>query len=487
MPRRWTTFFLLLLSLMLVTPRAWAQQPAPATPAPATEPSASPSASPTATPPQEYDEPNYYVPFLKGEHQLGFEPDMALFQRVRAQIHEEYVDNITDQQLLEGVKSEAGKLLAQASVSPDKLNALPVDEHLPQAFVDAYSSQIKPDLLWYATIRGEMSALKDPYSVLMIPDDFKHMMDSINENSFGGVGIYIELDKDNHNKLTVVEPIDNTPAANAGLQPGDVIAKIDGKDTDGMSLDQAATMLRGPKGSQVHVVIDRKDAPEKEYALTRAAIHPVSVSEKMLDNGIGYVRLRLFGDKSTYEMQEALDKLKAQGMKALIFDLRNNGGGFITTAQDICSMFLNPGDPIVSVEPRTGPAEQYRARPTEEGRIHVPMVLLVNNYSASASEITAGCMKDLGIATLVGVKTFGKGSVQNVMHLPQGAALKLTIAHFFSPHHNIIHHVGVTPDVVVPMEARLVDKPGDVQLAKAIDILKSDLAKNQTGDATQTH
>jgi len=394
------------------------------------------------------------------------------------------VDDTTDKQLLEGVRTEVGKLLEQAKVDPSRLSQLPADEHLPDAIVDAYGDKVNKDLIWYAMIRGELASCKDPYSVLMPPDEFEHMMSSMEEKKFGGVGIYIELDKDNSNRLTIVEPIEGTPAYNSGLQPGDVIAQIEGKSTDGMTLDAAATMLRGPQGSKVHVTIDRKGQDRKDYELTRADIRPVSVSSKMLDGNIGYVRLRLFGEKSAIEMQDAISKLKQQGMKSIILDLRNNGGGYITTAQDICSMFLKPGELIVSVEQRSAPPEQYRAKPTEEGGVHMPMVLLVNGFSASASEITAGCLKDLGVATLVGVKTFGKGSVQNVMRLPQGAALKLTIAHFFSPKHNIIHHVGITPDVDIPMEARLVGHAGDTQLAKAIDILKGNAATTPTTEVT---
>ncbi|HEY4002394.1 MAG TPA: S41 family peptidase [Candidatus Xenobia bacterium] len=446
--------------------------PVPPPDVPAT---AQPSPSPSAQPDTETS-PTYYKTFLDGSRPLGFAPDQHLFDQVRDNIHLEAYESPSDTQIYKTAEGEARALVTQAGQKPDALDRIQPNGHMAQEIVGAYSRTIDKNLIWYALIRGELRSLDDPYSVLMIPDDYRHMMDSMEERSFGGIGVYIELDKNNDNKLTVTEPIDGTPAAKAGLEAGDVIADIDGKSTDGMAIDTAAAMLRGEIGSKVRLGIDRKgnNAP-LDVDVTRDSIHPVTVTSRMLEKHIGYVRLRLFGEHTGTELAEALDDLRTQGMKALVLDLRNNGGGYIRTAVDVCSNFVPAGDLIVSVEHRTGTPEELRAHPTPLSAHPLPMVLLVNGYSASASEITAGCLKDLGVATLVGVKTFGKGSVQNVEKLPQGAALKLTIAHFFSPKHNPIHHVGVLPDVEVPMEPKLVGHDGDAQLTKAVDVLASRL------------
>ncbi len=452
-----------------------AQAPAPAPPA------AAPSASPSASPDTVETSPTFYIPFLTGQRALGFSPDYRLFEKVRNDIREEAFENTTDQELMQGADNEVRILLTQAQVKTDALDHIKVNDRLPMAIEDAYGKKVNKDLLWFAMVRGELAALQDPYSVLMIPDDYRHMMDGMQERAFGGIGIYIELDKTNNNRLTVVEPMEGTTAYEAGIQASDAILAIDGKSTDGMALDAAAAMLRGPVGSKVTLtVVHKGNAASQDVAVPRAQIRPVSVNSKMLPDHIGYVRLRLFGEQTGAELQDALHRLRDDGMQALILDLRNNGGGYINTAVDVCSNFVPAGSLIVSVEQRNQRPEEYRAhmvdaQQTAAGHAPMPMVLLVNNYSASASEITAGCLKDLGVATLVGVKTFGKGSVQNVMRLPDGAALKLTIAHFFSPKHNPIHHIGIEPNVDVPMETRLVGRAGDVQLEKAIEVLHGNM------------
>jgi carboxyl-terminal processing protease len=310
----------------------------------------------------------------------------------------------------------------------------------------------------------------------MTPKEYHMLMEQMQNESFGGIGIYIELDKEHDETLTVVEPLEGTPAQKAGLLSGDQIIKINGKPTKGITLDIATAQIRGPVSSPVVLTIARPGVPGlKDYSIERAQIAANSVSRKMMGQ-IGYIRLRMFGAKTGQELQEALTYVSSQHAKGIILDLRNNGGGYINAAVDVCSHFVGNGSLVTYTTDRRERRRDYSSIGHDIN--HLPMVLMINNFSASASEITAGCLKDYGRATLVGVKSFGKGSVQQLYPLPNGAALKVTIAHFFTPQGNKIHKIGVTPNVSVEMEPRMVGRDGkDVQLQKAVEALTATLSK----------
>lgn len=448
------------------TPRAPASSPTkPASPAHPT-----PQVSPT---PPEKELP-FYGAYLKKPDSLGFAPDEALFDEVYRQVKSEHVDDDPDIKLYEGVAKEVGALLKEAHADTEALDAMPRDKDLPTAILRAYGEKVNLNLLWYAMIRGLLEGTDDPYSVLMTPKEYDVLREEMQSKAFGGIGIYIELDHANKNQLTVMEPLEGTPAAHAGLMAGDQIVKINGKSTAGMTIDLATAAIRGQIGTTVVITVHRPGGSgTRDFAIERAAIEVPSVSRRMLPGNIGYIRLRMFGSRTGQELDDALDFLHKNGSRALILDLRNNGGGLITSAVDVCSHFIQAGALVTYTIDKRHTRRDYsgEARP----RTKLPMLLLVNQFSASASEITAGCFKDYGTATLIGVKTFGKGSVQQLYDLPDGAALKLTIAHFFTPKGNRINKVGVQPDIKIEMEPRLVgastDK--DVQLQKAIDFLKT--------------
>jgi carboxyl-terminal processing protease len=317
--------------------------------------------------------------------------------------------------------------------------------------------------LIYAALRGMLSTL-DPHSEFMEPikyDDLK----KDTQGEFGGVGIVISM-KDN--ALTVVAPMEDTPGFRAGILSGDRIVKIDGKSAEKLSLQDAVKKLRGEPGTKVTVTIFRPGTGlTKDFELTRAQIKVDTVKDidghglkelsafPLSENNVGYVRLIQFGEQTSSDLEEALNKLDGKGMTALILDLRGNPGGLLDQAVKVCEKFLPRGQLVVSTEGRD--ARQKSAYPAMGGKkFNLPIVVLVNSGSASASEIVAGCLQDattLGKckAIIVGEQTFGKGSVQSILPLQDGSALRLTTAKYYTPSHKVIHEKGITPDIMVPM------------------------------------
>jgi len=324
--------------------------------------------------------------------------------------------------------------------------------------------------LVYASLKGMIDKL-DPHSEFMDPDKY-HELQSDTEGHFGGLGIVIAL-KDNY--VTVVSPMEDTPGFRAGILSGDRIVKIEGKSTENMGLQDAVKTLRGDPGTDVTITILRPSTGEvKDYKLTRAIINVDSVKDihgkrefPLGPDKIGYVRLTQFGEKTSDDLEAALRKLKSQGMEALILDLRWNPGGLLDQAVDVCEKFLPRNQLVVTTEGRN--ASQNSARRAEghgdelvnHDGSPMPLVVLVNPWSASASEIVAGCLQDLHRAIIVGEKTFGKGSVQSIIPLDDGSALRLTTAKYYTPSHKVIHEVGITPNVVVPITD---DQDRDLQL-----------------------
>ncbi len=420
-----------------------------------------------------------YRPYLKGKKKLWFHPSEDLYSQVYHSIKQIYVEPVDNKTLIEGVFAEVKRLLKQAKVDPSGLKNIPHKMFPMKEIVRAYGDKVNPDLLRLACIRGLLEALNDPYSVLLLPDEYKRLEESMRGGDFYGIGVFIMSDPDNYNWLTVSEPIEGTPAYKAGLKPGDVIIAIDGKSTKGEPLDVSVARIRGPANTIVRLTIKRKGVKKPFVVpIKRGFIHVNSVKACMIGKKIGYIKLRMFGFDSNSEMEKALKKLKAKGAKAIILDLRNNSGGLLDAATYICSKFLPKGAPIVTVVKRGGEKEIDRSFGGEYQDI--PMVVLVNELSASASEITAGALKDNKRAILIGERTFGKGSVQQpsiaVGSSQNPAALKLTIGLFYSPSGRKIRRQGVEPDIKVPMDLRKAGidyykKGEDIQLKKAVEYL----------------
>ncbi|MBU1692513.1 MAG: S41 family peptidase [Verrucomicrobia bacterium] len=361
-------------------------------------------------------------------------------------------------------------------------------EQVREQYVDAGKTSYQE--LIYGALRGMLQSL-DPHSQFLDPDMYKDMKDET-AGEFGGLGIVIGT-KDG--MLTVIAPMEDTPGFKAGLLPGDKIMEIDGQSTDGVSLAEAVKKLRGAPGTKVTIGILRPKTEEiRTLELVRARINIPSVKNtELLDDGIGYLRIVQFNDPTAKAVHEAVQTLQAQGMRALVLDLRNNPGGLLTSAIEVAEKFVRRGDMIVFTQGRNEkPLQTFRAK----GRTHYldfPVVILINGASASAAEIVAGALQDQRRAILVGEKTFGKGSVQSVLQLDDGSAIRLTTAHYYTPSKRVIQEQGIEPDVVVPMPPedwhqlmlqRATTENGapkqvpeaarvkDLQLERALDILK---------------
>jgi len=328
-----------------------------------------------------------------------------------------------------------------------------VMEKVRKDYVDGQN--LKYQDLVYGALKGMLNTL-DPHSEFMDPEKYKELQ-SDTQGAFGGVGIVISM-KDNF--ITVVAPMEDTPGFKAGILSGDRIVKIDGKATDGMALPDAVKTLRGEPGTDVAVTLFRPSSNQyKSYKLTRSVINVDMVKDidgkkefPLSDNKIGYVRLVQFGEKTSDDLEAALKKLKSQGMQGLVLDLRWNPGGLLEQAVDVCEKFLPHGELVVTTEGRNPSQNSVRRAMGRGDELHnMPMVVLVNGSSASASEIVAGCLQDLKRSIVLGERTFGKGSVQSILPLQDGSALRLTTAKYYTPSHKVIHEKGISPDIFVPI------------------------------------
>lgn len=411
-----------------------------------------------------------YKALLKDPAGLGFSPNSDLFREVYRSIKSSYVDEVNDKDLEKGVVKEVSRLAEAAGISAAPLKRLDEKLNILKQIKDIYVPKIDEKLVTYSCICGMLSGLSDPFSVLLTPKEYASLQEEVQTKGFGGIGIYIEADKDNGNQITVFEPMEDAPAYKAGLEPGDKILAINGESTKNMALDIATKKIRGEVGSKVVLKISRSGvAAPFDVAITRQSIHVVSCTSKMYGN-IGYIKMRQFGATTGQEFKAELDRVRQQGAAGVILDLRNNGGGFVQAAVDVGSQLIPKGGLIVYTLGRGQKRSDLKS--TGEGQLGMPMVVLINRYSASASEITAAAMRDHKIATLVGEHSFGKGSVQQVFPFNDGSALKMTIARFYSPSGRVINHEGITPDVKVTMEPRFVGKKDkDIQLKKALEVL----------------
>ena len=313
-----------------------------------------------------------------------------------------------------------------------------------------YVEEPQAKQLVYGALKGMLATL-DPYSQFLDPDSYNELKVDT-EGQFGGLGIEITVKDD---LLTVITPIDDTPAYKAGLKSGDRVVKIDGELTRGITLLDAVKKLRGKPGTSVTLTVLREgEGTLKDFKLTRDIIKIQSVREaKMLEEHIGYLRLSDFREGTPKDLEAALEQLKAQQMDGVILDLRNNPGGLLDVSVSVAELFLDRRQLIVSTKGRLR-NQNFEFRSRRAGPAHdIPMVVLVNEGSASASEIVAGAMQDYRRGIILGTKSHGKASVQTIFPLKDGSALRLTTSKYFTPSGRSIHGQGITPDVVVPFEA----------------------------------
>jgi len=367
-------------------------------------------------------------------------------------------------------------------------------ELIRQDYVD--DKKVAYEQLMRAALRGMLQSL-DPHSQYMEPENFEDMKEDT-ESRFGGLGLHVT---ERNGDLIIVSPMEDSPGFRAGLLPGDKIIKIDGQSTEKLDLGAAMEKLRGAPGTKLTLTILRPGTKEiKDFELVRETIKVWSVKDARLlptettgQMKIGYARITQCNAPTAEELAKKLDELEKKGMQALVLDLRFNPGGLLGSAVDVAGMFLPPATIVATTEGRVASqTRKYSANPALRRRANYPVAVLINNGSASGSEIVAGALKDTNRAILVGETTFGKGSVQSVMPLPDGSALRLTTAKYYTPSHQVIHEHGVSPTILAPMSqeqeralilTRREDLPDeqrtkdlanfrDTQLDRAVDALK---------------
>ena len=325
----------------------------------------------------------------------------------------------------------------------------------------SYVDETKVKDLVQGAIRGMLSTL-DPHSAYMTPDMYKEMQVET-KGEFGGVGIQIGVKE---NRLAVIAPIEGTPAYRAGVKAGDFITKVNDETTKDLTLMDAVQKMRGPKGSKVNLTIQREGTPEPlQFTLVRDTIKIESVKSKVLDN-IGYVRLTQFQESTGRDLSKVLKQFKEQNLQSTILDLRNNPGGLLTAAVEVSEQFLPGGKLVVYTKGRESKKDEWIAKGKDQ-MDDSPMIILINEGSASASEIVAGALQDYGRAVIVGTTSFGKGSVQTILPLGDGSGLRLTTAKYYTPKGRSIQSTGITPDIVVKAQPPvIVAKAGETKPAE---------------------
>ncbi len=342
------------------------------------------------------------------------------------------------------------------AVTENTYQNLKIFTHVLDVIQENYVEEVDPKTLLYGAIRGMLETL-DPHSSFMPPEMFKELQVET-RGSFGGLGIEITI---RDGVLTVISPIEDTPAAKAGIKAGDQIIKIDGEPSKNMSLMDSVKKMRGPKGTKITISVRREGDPELlEFTITRDIIRIKSVRFRMLDKDVGYIRLTSFQEKTVKDLRKAMDDLIQQAggkLSGLVLDLRNNPGGLLDQAVEVADTFLESGL-VVYTDGRI-PNQKMKFKADKKNTYTgFPMVVIVNNGSASASEIVAGALQDHHRAVILGTKTFGKGSVQTIIPLEDGSGLRLTTSRYFTPKGKSIQAVGITPDIVVEQSEKQEEK-----------------------------
>lgn len=329
---------------------------------------------------------------------------------------------------------------------------------------------VDDEILMRGAIRGMMDALGDPHTAYLDPEEYKTLNTSLQgEETYEGIGAWVDTSGD---YLTIISPMPGSPAEKAELRTGDKIIAIDGEDMTGLDGEIVRKKVLGPAGSTVTLTIAREGMEPFDVEIIRQSITVPSIESRMLEDNIGYVRLFIFSDTAGDELHDTLKDLLAQNPKGLILDLRNNGGGYLDSAVEVVSEFVDSGV-VMYEEYGDGTRKPLNAQKGGLAK-DIPLVVLVNEGSASASEIVAGAIQDLERGKLVGVTTFGKGSVQMPSTLVNDeGAVRITIARWLTPNGRTIHGVGLTPDVEAPVSPEDTNADRDTQLDKAIEVLKS--------------
>jgi carboxyl-terminal processing protease len=394
-------------------------------------------------------------------------------------ITDNYYRDVTPQRLLDGARTGivaylrsrgiADPAIALMRARADGRGVVPAIEQQLARAIDRYGAHVDTRDLVYGAIRGELAALHDPYSVFFSKAELRGFATALDGASFGGIGVVLAYDADQRYRADQV--FDGSPAARAGLVVGDRIVAVDGKPIDGLASDAVSLLLRGRTGTVVRIdALAPGRSAVRQLAIMRAAITPPDVNFRLLPGNVAYIALRSFGPAAGEQVHAALAKLRARGARATVFDLRGNGGGYETSAVRVASAFV-PNGPIVITQTNHGRKKITVADGTAPEP--QPLAVLVDRDSASGSELVTGAIADRGLGKVVGTRTFGKGVVQSMFPLPDGSAMKVTTAQYFTPSGRDIDRVGIQPDVTVeePADAARGVPGRDPQLDAALALL----------------
>ena len=351
-----------------------------------------------------------------------------------------------------------------ADVSLNTIDAI-IDEY--------YLGEKDEQKLLESAIKGYVEGLEDPYSEYITAEEVEDFNTQLSGN-YVGIGIYM-VENEEKNMIQVLSPIIESPAAQVGILPGDLIKSIDGIEYTASDMTVAANKIKGEEGTKVKLVILRENK-ELEFELTRRKVVTNPITEEILENNIGYMGISSFDEDTAKEFKEKYEELQKKGIKGLIIDLRNNGGGMVSQALEIADYITEKGETLLITVDKKGKEEISKSE--KQPIVNVPIVVLTNENTASSSEILAGALKDLNKATIVGKKTYGKGVIQQIIPLTNGGELKLTVEEYFTPNKNRINKIGIEPHEVVELPENvknllLLERKDDTQLDKAIEILKN--------------
>lgn len=364
-----------------------------------------------------------------------------------------------------------GLIIDKKSADSDAMkNINVISENLKnfRKVIDAYYlGDIDEKKILDQTLKGYVKGLDDEYTEYMTAEEWQEF----DEKAFGNfVGIGVVMSIDENENIVIISVVEGSPAEEAGIREGDVLAEADGTNLLGGTAELASSIIKGHEGTKVHLKIIR-DNDIIEMDVDRRAIELYQTKTEMYDKDIGYILFQTFDEDSAEDFRVAYEKLKAQGAKRFIVDLRNNTGGVVDEAEKIADLFLDKGKPLIITQSKDGKRQTSYTK--DDMVIKEPVVVLVNEYSASASEMLAGTLKDYGRAKIVGTKTYGKGVMQSILELDDGSALKITVAEYFTASEATINKVGITPDVEIKYERPPEDNPKkDNQLEKAIEVIK---------------
>lgn len=358
----------------------------------------------------------------------------------------------------------------------DMSNKYSKHEYLQKFIKQNFLFEADDSKMLEGSLKGMFESLGDPYTQYMTKEEFDSLMEQTS-GSYEGIGVYIAPSKDNY--ILVVSPIEGTPADKAGIKTGDKIIKINGTDYTADEMDDAVSIMKGTPGTDVTITIlrEKKDGKVETFDvnITREKIRIETVKPEVIQDNIGYIRITTFDSQTGDDFKDALKGLENKNIEGLIIDLRYNPGGLVDVTRDIVDELIGKGI-VTYTQTKNGHREDY---PSHKGKIDVPLVVLVNEGSASASEILSGAIKDTGSGVLVGTKTFGKGIVQRIKPLQDGTGLKITVSEYFTPNGINIHGIGIEPDVIIEMPEDAMygyeyyDE--DIQLQKAVEIIEKNI------------